>query len=156
MKRGWQWPPMGHHVISIDALPVTIREHYLTMTQWSSSLRVHWTVLKIPVVILLIEPWTWGGDKRDYSSSEKRVLWHYKRWMGRGIEWYIKVRSGDHPPSPFSTMVKVENERKKTERFSIFQFPLFWLWFAEKHTKRQATQHGCLPSLLGDGDKKFK
>ncbi len=21
------------------------------------------------------------------------------------------------------------------------------------HTKRQATQHGCLPSLLGDGDK---
>ncbi len=23
----------------------------------------------------------------------------------------------------------------------------------EKHTKRQATHHGCLPSLLGDGDK---
>ncbi len=23
----------------------------------------------------------------------------------------------------------------------------------ETHTKRQATQHGCLPSLLGDGDK---
>ncbi len=23
----------------------------------------------------------------------------------------------------------------------------------ETHTKRQATQHGCLSSLLGDGDK---
>ncbi len=23
----------------------------------------------------------------------------------------------------------------------------------ETHTKRQATQHGCLPSLLGDGNK---
>jgi hypothetical protein len=23
----------------------------------------------------------------------------------------------------------------------------------ETHTKRQATQHGCLPSLMGDGDK---
>jgi hypothetical protein len=23
----------------------------------------------------------------------------------------------------------------------------------DTHTKRQATQHGCLPSLLGDGDK---
>jgi hypothetical protein len=23
----------------------------------------------------------------------------------------------------------------------------------ETHAKRQATQHGCLPSLLGDGDK---
>jgi hypothetical protein len=23
----------------------------------------------------------------------------------------------------------------------------------ETHTKRQATQHGCLPNLLGDGDK---
>jgi hypothetical protein len=23
----------------------------------------------------------------------------------------------------------------------------------ETHTNRQATQHGCLPSLLGDGDK---
>jgi hypothetical protein len=23
----------------------------------------------------------------------------------------------------------------------------------ETHSKRQATQHGCLPSLLGDGDK---
>jgi hypothetical protein len=23
----------------------------------------------------------------------------------------------------------------------------------ETHTKRQAAQHGCLPSLLGDGDK---
>ncbi len=27
---------------------------------------------------------------------------------------------------------------------------------AETHTKRQATQHGCLPSLLGDGDKGIK
>jgi hypothetical protein len=26
-------------------------------------------------------------------------------------------------------------------------------WRPETHTKRQATQHGCLPSLLGDGDK---
>jgi hypothetical protein len=26
----------------------------------------------------------------------------------------------------------------------------------ETHTKRQATQHGCLPSLLGDGDKGLK
>jgi hypothetical protein len=24
---------------------------------------------------------------------------------------------------------------------------------AELHNKRQATQHGCLPSLLGSGDK---
>ncbi len=24
---------------------------------------------------------------------------------------------------------------------------------AETHSKRQATQHGCLPSVLGDGDK---
>jgi hypothetical protein len=24
---------------------------------------------------------------------------------------------------------------------------------AETHTEGQATQHGCLPSLLGDGDK---
>ncbi len=23
----------------------------------------------------------------------------------------------------------------------------------ETHTKRQTTQHGCLPGLLGDGDK---
>ncbi len=23
----------------------------------------------------------------------------------------------------------------------------------EIHTKRKATQHGCLPNLLGDGDK---
>jgi hypothetical protein len=23
----------------------------------------------------------------------------------------------------------------------------------ETHTKRQATQHGCLPSFLGEGDK---
>jgi hypothetical protein len=23
----------------------------------------------------------------------------------------------------------------------------------ETHTRRQATQHGCMPSLLGDGDK---
>jgi hypothetical protein len=28
----------------------------------------------------------------------------------------------------------------------------FLLW-AEAHTKRQATQHSCLPSLLGEGDK---
>ncbi len=26
----------------------------------------------------------------------------------------------------------------------------------ETHAKRQATQHGCLPSLLGDGDKRIK
>jgi hypothetical protein len=26
----------------------------------------------------------------------------------------------------------------------------------ETHTKRQATQHGFLPSLLGDGDKGIK
>ncbi len=26
----------------------------------------------------------------------------------------------------------------------------------ETHTKRQATQHGCLPSLLGDGDFKIE
>jgi hypothetical protein len=26
----------------------------------------------------------------------------------------------------------------------------------EAHTKRQATQHGCLPGLLGDGDKRTK
>jgi hypothetical protein len=32
--------------------------------------------------------------------------------MDRGIEWYIKARSGDHPHSPFSTMVKVEIEEK--------------------------------------------
>ncbi len=25
--------------------------------------------------------------------------------------------------------------------------------YPETYTKRQATQHGCLPSLLGDGDK---
>ncbi len=25
--------------------------------------------------------------------------------------------------------------------------------YIETHTKRQAIQHGCLPSLLGDGDK---
>jgi hypothetical protein len=25
-----------------------------------------------------------------------------------------------------------------------------------KHTKRQATQHDCLPSLLGDGDKEIE
>jgi hypothetical protein len=28
------------------------------------------------------------------------------------------------------------------------------LWFtADTHTKRQATQHGCLPCLQGDRDK---
>ncbi len=27
------------------------------------------------------------------------------------------------------------------------------LFSPKTHTKRQATQHGCLPSLLGDGDK---
>jgi hypothetical protein len=27
-----------------------------------------------------------------------------------------------------------------------------WSW-TETHTKRQATQHDCLPSLLGDEDK---
>jgi hypothetical protein len=26
----------------------------------------------------------------------------------------------------------------------------------ETHTKRQATQHGCLPGLLGEGDKGFE
>jgi len=26
----------------------------------------------------------------------------------------------------------------------------------QAHTKRQATQHGCLPSLLGDGDPGIK
>jgi hypothetical protein len=26
----------------------------------------------------------------------------------------------------------------------------------ETHTKGQATQHGCLPSLLGDGDNKIE
>jgi hypothetical protein len=26
----------------------------------------------------------------------------------------------------------------------------------EAHTKRQATQHGCLPGLLGDGDNKIE
>jgi hypothetical protein len=26
----------------------------------------------------------------------------------------------------------------------------------EIHTKRQASQHGCLPSFLGDGDKEIK
>jgi hypothetical protein len=26
----------------------------------------------------------------------------------------------------------------------------------ETHTKRQATRHSCLPSLLGDGDKGIK
>jgi hypothetical protein len=26
----------------------------------------------------------------------------------------------------------------------------------ETHTKRQATQHGCLPSLLGDGNKRIE
>jgi hypothetical protein len=26
----------------------------------------------------------------------------------------------------------------------------------ETHTKRQATQHGCLPGLLGDGDNRIK
>jgi hypothetical protein len=28
-----------------------------------------------------------------------------------------------------------------------------WELLPETHTKRQATQHGCLPSLLGDGYK---
>jgi hypothetical protein len=28
-----------------------------------------------------------------------------------------------------------------------------FIFFSETHTKRQATQHDCLPSLLGDGDK---
>jgi hypothetical protein len=28
--------------------------------------------------------------------------------------------------------------------------------YIETHTKRQAIQHGCLPSLLGDGDKGFE
>jgi hypothetical protein len=27
---------------------------------------------------------------------------------------------------------------------------------SETHTQRQATQHGCLPILLADGDKVFK
>ncbi len=33
--------------------------------------------------------------------------------------------------------------------------PLFvgFLYCTETHTLRQATQHVCLPSLLGDGDK---
>jgi hypothetical protein len=29
-------------------------------------------------------------------------------------------------------------------------------FFPETHAKRQATQHGCLPSLLGDGDKEIE
>jgi hypothetical protein len=28
-----------------------------------------------------------------------------------------------------------------------------WGFRPETHIKRQVTQHGCLPSLLGDGDK---
>ncbi len=32
-------------------------------------------------------------------------------------------------------------------------FPYCPKWYRQRHTKRQATQHGCLPSLLGDGDK---
>ncbi len=32
-------------------------------------------------------------------------------------------------------------------------FTAFTLFWQEKHIKRQATRHGCLPRLLGDGDK---
>jgi hypothetical protein len=30
------------------------------------------------------------------------------------------------------------------------------MFATETHTKRQTTQHGCLPSLLGDGDKRIE
>jgi hypothetical protein len=33
------------------------------------------------------------------------------------------------------------------------QWQEVWVW-SETHTKRKATQHGCLPSLLGDGVKR--
>ncbi len=35
---------------------------------------------------------------------------------------------------------------------TVYPFPLCWLYPETQPTKRQATQHGCLPSLLGDGD----
>jgi hypothetical protein len=35
----------------------------------------------------------------------------------------------------------------------VFQVPIITISHPETHTKRQATQHDCLPSLLGDGDK---
>ncbi len=31
-----------------------------------------------------------------------------------------------------------------------------WYGQPETHTKRQATQHGCLPSMLGDEDKRIE
>ncbi len=37
--------------------------------------------------------------------------------------------------------------RSKSERNQL------WKLYKETHTKRQATQHGSLPSLLGGGDK---
>jgi hypothetical protein len=47
--------------------------------------------------------------------------------------------------------------------YSILFWTINWLFQpqrvinrAENHTKRQATQHGCLPSLLGDGNKKIE
>ncbi len=45
-------------------------------------------------------------------------------------------------------MDKVEKDRLAKRRWSR---P--WGIGPETHTKRQATLHGCLPSLLGDGDK---
>jgi hypothetical protein len=44
-------------------------------------------------------------------------------------------------------------ETEKSYTFFTYSYSMQDLYPTETHTKRQATQHGCLPSLLGDANE---
>ncbi len=51
------------------------------------------------------------------------------------------------PPPPTHPPPATESQNKNTPKY---------VSAPETHTKRQATQHGCLPSMLSDGAKELK
>ncbi len=81
---------------------------------------------------------TWPRNPREYTSLQEDIL--YKSHIIIETIW----------KDVFSSLILSLSIRRPCFLLCV----LSWLSRPETNSKRQATQYGCLPSSLGDGDKR--